>query len=182
MLARHVPGVVEKPNRTHTHKPKGRMKMKTIAIIIATFWVAGAAMAEDSCAVQATAKSLHGAALNSLVLQGSGRCAKNSRRRGDKLHQEVHVRRRRVVSPATRKAWPDKRRGKPCLAAKFPWSPLWNLFATQMPNIPRNGSLGPLQVVATDGFAVKRQRANVGKHFRRSLRSRFWRPPSVCQP
>jgi hypothetical protein len=67
MLARHVPRVVEKPNRTHTHKPKGRMKMKTIAIIIATFWVAGAAMAEDSCAVQATAKSLHGAALNSFA-------------------------------------------------------------------------------------------------------------------
>ena len=41
--------------------------MKTIAIIIATFWVAGAAMADDSCTVQATAKNLHGAALNSFA-------------------------------------------------------------------------------------------------------------------
>ncbi len=41
--------------------------MKTIAIVLATFWIAGAAMAEDSCAVQATAKNLHGAALTSFA-------------------------------------------------------------------------------------------------------------------
>ena len=41
--------------------------MKTIAIVLATFWVAGAAMANDSCTVQATAKNLHGAALNSFA-------------------------------------------------------------------------------------------------------------------
>ena len=41
--------------------------MKTIAIVLATFWVAGAAMADDSCTVQATAKNLHGAALNSFA-------------------------------------------------------------------------------------------------------------------
>jgi hypothetical protein len=41
--------------------------MKTLAIIVASFWVATAAMAEDSCAVQATGKSLHGAALNSFA-------------------------------------------------------------------------------------------------------------------
>ena len=41
--------------------------MKTIAIVLATFCVAGAAMADDSCAVQATAKNLHGAALNSFA-------------------------------------------------------------------------------------------------------------------
>ncbi len=41
--------------------------MKTIAIVLATFCVASAAMAEDSCAVQATAKNLHGAALTSFA-------------------------------------------------------------------------------------------------------------------
>ena len=41
--------------------------MKTLAIIVASFWVVTAAMAEDSCAVQATGKSLHGAALNSFA-------------------------------------------------------------------------------------------------------------------
>ena len=41
--------------------------MRTIAIVLATFWVAGAAMADDSCPVQATAKNLHGAALNSFA-------------------------------------------------------------------------------------------------------------------
>jgi hypothetical protein len=44
-----------------------RIKMKTIAIVLATFWVAGGAMADDSCTVQATAKNLHGAALNSFA-------------------------------------------------------------------------------------------------------------------
>jgi hypothetical protein len=44
-----------------------RTKMRTIAIVLATFWVAGAAMADDSCTVQATAKNLHGAALNSFA-------------------------------------------------------------------------------------------------------------------
>jgi hypothetical protein len=41
--------------------------MKTIAIVAASFWLAGAAMADDSCAVQATGKSLHGAALTSFA-------------------------------------------------------------------------------------------------------------------
>jgi len=42
--------------------------MKTLAIVIASLClIATAAMAEDSCAVQATGKSLHGAALNSFA-------------------------------------------------------------------------------------------------------------------
>jgi hypothetical protein len=41
--------------------------MKTIAIVIASFWVVTAAMADDSCQVQATAKNLHGAALSSFA-------------------------------------------------------------------------------------------------------------------
>ena len=41
--------------------------MKTIAVVLATFLVAGTAMAEDSCAVRANAKNLHGAALNSFA-------------------------------------------------------------------------------------------------------------------
>jgi len=41
--------------------------MKTIAIVLASFCIVSAAMAEDSCAVQATGKSLHGAALNSFA-------------------------------------------------------------------------------------------------------------------
>ena len=41
--------------------------MKTIAILVASFCLAGAAMADDSCAVQATGKSLHGAALTSFA-------------------------------------------------------------------------------------------------------------------
>jgi hypothetical protein len=41
--------------------------MKTIAIVLASFCVVGAAMADDSCAVQATGKSLHGAALASFA-------------------------------------------------------------------------------------------------------------------
>jgi hypothetical protein len=41
--------------------------VKTIAIVVASFWVASAAMADDSCAVQATGKSLHGAALTSFA-------------------------------------------------------------------------------------------------------------------
>jgi hypothetical protein len=44
-----------------------RTRMRTIAIVLATFWLAGAAMADDSCTVQATAKNLHGAALNSFA-------------------------------------------------------------------------------------------------------------------
>jgi hypothetical protein len=42
--------------------------MKTLAIMLAaSFCVATAALADDSCAVQATGKSLHGAALNSFA-------------------------------------------------------------------------------------------------------------------
>jgi hypothetical protein len=41
--------------------------MKTIAIVLASFWVVTAAMADDSCKVQATAKNLHGAALASFA-------------------------------------------------------------------------------------------------------------------
>jgi hypothetical protein len=41
--------------------------MRTIAIIAASFCLAGAAFADDSCAVQATGKNLHGAALNSFA-------------------------------------------------------------------------------------------------------------------
>jgi hypothetical protein len=41
--------------------------MKTIAIVIASFWVATAAFADDSCKVQATGKNLHGAALASFA-------------------------------------------------------------------------------------------------------------------
>jgi hypothetical protein len=45
----------------------GDGNMKTLAIVVASFWVVTAAMADDSCAVQATGKSLHGAALNSFA-------------------------------------------------------------------------------------------------------------------
>ena len=42
--------------------------MKTFAIVVASLClITTAAMAEDSCAVQATGKSLHGAALNSFA-------------------------------------------------------------------------------------------------------------------
>ena len=41
--------------------------MKTIAIVLGSFLVVGAAMADDSCAVQATGKNLHGAALASFA-------------------------------------------------------------------------------------------------------------------
>ena len=41
--------------------------MKTIAILVASFCLAGAAMADDSCSVQATGKNLHGAALTSFA-------------------------------------------------------------------------------------------------------------------
>ena len=41
--------------------------MKTIAIVVASFWVVTAAMADDSCKVQATTKNLHGAALTSFA-------------------------------------------------------------------------------------------------------------------
>ena len=36
--------------------------MKTLAIIVASFWLVTAAAADDSCAIQATGKSSHGAA------------------------------------------------------------------------------------------------------------------------
>jgi len=39
--------------------------MKSIAIIVASFFVASAALADDSCQVQATSKKLAGAALMS---------------------------------------------------------------------------------------------------------------------
>jgi hypothetical protein len=41
--------------------------MKTIALVLASFCLVSAAMADDSCAVQATGKSLHGAALTSFA-------------------------------------------------------------------------------------------------------------------
>jgi hypothetical protein len=41
--------------------------MKTIAIILASFFVVTAALADDSCKVQAGAKNLHGAALTSFA-------------------------------------------------------------------------------------------------------------------
>jgi len=41
--------------------------MKTIAIILASFFMVTAALAEDSCKVQAGAKNLHGAALTSFA-------------------------------------------------------------------------------------------------------------------
>jgi len=41
--------------------------MKTTAVILASFCLVTAAMADDSCAVQATAKNLHGAALTSFA-------------------------------------------------------------------------------------------------------------------
>ncbi len=42
--------------------------MKTIVIVLASFcFVATAAMADDSCKVQAAGKNLHGAALTSFV-------------------------------------------------------------------------------------------------------------------
>jgi hypothetical protein len=45
-----------------------QLKGKVVATIIAaSFCLAGAAMADDSCAVQATGKSLHGAALSSFA-------------------------------------------------------------------------------------------------------------------
>jgi hypothetical protein len=41
--------------------------MKTIAIVLGSLFVVTAAFADDSCAVQATGKSLHGAALTSFA-------------------------------------------------------------------------------------------------------------------
>jgi hypothetical protein len=41
--------------------------MKTIAIIFASLFVVSAALADDSCKVQAGAKNLHGAALTSFA-------------------------------------------------------------------------------------------------------------------
>ncbi len=41
--------------------------MKTIAIVLASFFLAGAALADDSCAVQAQGKKLAGAALKSFA-------------------------------------------------------------------------------------------------------------------
>lgn len=41
--------------------------MRTLALVLASAWIVTAAMADDSCPVQATAKNLHGAALNSFA-------------------------------------------------------------------------------------------------------------------
>jgi hypothetical protein len=41
--------------------------MKAIAIVLSSLWFVGGALADDSCKVQATAKTLHGAALTSFV-------------------------------------------------------------------------------------------------------------------
>lgn len=41
--------------------------MKTIAIVLASFCIMTAAVADDSCQVQAAAKNLHGAALTSFA-------------------------------------------------------------------------------------------------------------------
>lgn len=41
--------------------------MKTLAIILASFFAVTAALADDSCKVQAGAKNLHGAALTSFA-------------------------------------------------------------------------------------------------------------------
>lgn len=41
--------------------------MKTIAIVAASLWIATAAMAAESCKVQATGKHLHGATLTSFA-------------------------------------------------------------------------------------------------------------------
>ncbi len=41
--------------------------MKHIAIIIASFWMVTAALADDTCKAQAGAKNLHGAALTSFA-------------------------------------------------------------------------------------------------------------------
>jgi hypothetical protein len=43
------------------------MKMKMIAIVLGSLFIVTAAMADDSCKVQATGKNLHGAALTSFV-------------------------------------------------------------------------------------------------------------------
>jgi hypothetical protein len=55
--------------------------MKTIAIVLASFFVVSAAMAADSCAVQATSKKLAGAALKSFAT----RCCKDQAA-AQKLH------------------------------------------------------------------------------------------------
>jgi hypothetical protein len=41
--------------------------MKTIAIVVTSFWVVTSAVADDSCKVQASGKNLHGAALTSFA-------------------------------------------------------------------------------------------------------------------
>ncbi len=41
--------------------------MKTIAIVLASFCLTTAALAQESCKVQATGKNLHGAALTSFA-------------------------------------------------------------------------------------------------------------------
>jgi hypothetical protein len=41
--------------------------MKTIAIVLASFWIVTAAVADDSCKVQAAGRNLHGAALASFA-------------------------------------------------------------------------------------------------------------------
>ena len=42
-------------------------KMKTIAIVFASFCLVGTAFAQDNCKAQATGKNLHGAALSSFA-------------------------------------------------------------------------------------------------------------------
>lgn len=41
--------------------------MKTLAVLLASFSFVTVAMADDSCAIQATGKNLHGAALTSFA-------------------------------------------------------------------------------------------------------------------
>jgi hypothetical protein len=55
--------------------------MKTIALVLASFCLVSAAMADDSCAVQATGKKLAGAALTSFAKK----CCKDQAA-GQKLH------------------------------------------------------------------------------------------------
>ncbi len=76
--------------------------MKTLAIIVASFWVVTAAMADDSCAVPGDRQELPARRrleqLSQEMLQGLSRGAEATRRGADELHQEVHDRRRRVLS------------------------------------------------------------------------------------
>ncbi len=74
--------------------------MKTIALVLASFCLVSAAMADDSCAVQATGKKLAGAALSSFAKKCCKDQAAAQKLHGaaaDQLHQEVPRRRRREV-------------------------------------------------------------------------------------